>query len=132
MNALFSVRQSLGLIVRSVGLLLLGVVAASAQVTLTWNGGSTDNSRWTTGSNWVGGAAPSSSINTSLIFSGSTRLAPDMSTDFTLKGLTFASGAGSFILGSSTNKALTIDSGGLTNSATSNSATITETITNAI
>lgn len=63
----------------------------------TWTGGGANNN-WTTGGNW-GGSAPIAGDE--LIFAGSTRLTPnnDFAAGTSFASITFASGAGAFVLG---------------------------------
>ncbi len=92
----------------------------------TWNGGGTDNN-WSTGSNWTGAAAPANNGTATVAFGGSTRLTPDMDTNWSILSLTFNSGAGAFTLGSTGGFTLTIGINGITNNSTS-----LETVNNAI
>ena len=73
----------------------------------TWDGGDIDDSNWTSGDNWVGDAAPTSGNTLRIAFGGSTRLTPDMDTNFTVNDLRFNSGASSFTLGSTGANTLT-------------------------
>ncbi|MDB5324222.1 MAG: hypothetical protein JWN40_5853 [Phycisphaerales bacterium] len=70
--------------------------------TITWNGGGADNN-WSTGANWIGGAAPLPAD--ALIFAGVARLAPidDFPAGTRFSGITFSSGSGAFTLGPSAN-----------------------------
>ncbi len=76
---------------------LIAALSSTFAVDKTWDGGGGDNN-WLTGLNWDANSAPSA--GDSLIFSGTTRLAP--SNNFTastqFNGLTFSSGAGTFVL----------------------------------
>lgn len=108
-------------------LLALSLSAASGPsaviaATYTWNGGGTDDN-WSTAANWGGTVAVSKS-DTALRFSGQTRLTPTAASAFTLRSITFMSGAGAFTLGGS---ALTFSSGG----SVTNSSSSLQTITNA-
>jgi fibronectin-binding autotransporter adhesin len=92
--------------------------AAAAQI--TWNGNGA-NALWTTGSNWVGGTAPVSGVD-SLAFDGSTRLANtnDLS-NFSTTNIIFASTAGAFTLsGSSVTQNGILDNLSLTQTQTLN------------
>jgi autotransporter-associated beta strand protein len=64
---------------------------------LTWNGSGADNN-WSTGADWVGGTAPVTTAGSlqKLDFTGSTRLAPVMQTDYSVNALKFDSCAGAF------------------------------------
>src|SRR5260221_2915086 len=90
--------------------------------TFTWSGAGADNN-WSTGGNW-GGSAPANDGSAVLTFAGSTRLTPNVDTNWSVTGITFGSGAGAFTIGGSQ---LTIAASGVINSSTS-----TETINNAI
>lgn len=85
-----------------------------AQTVYTWSGGA-NNDNWTVPANWAGGAAPSSDTNTAVVFSGSTRLTPDLNAARTVGSITFSSSAGAFVVGSSGSYALTVGSGGIAN-----------------
>ena len=62
----------------------------------TWDGGG-DDALWSNATNWVGDVAPT--LPASLIFAGSTRLAPTNDlTEATVTNLAFAAGAGAFTL----------------------------------
>jgi len=89
---------------------LIGLLAPSAQAAnLTWNG--TTSVNWSE-ANWTGGT-PVSSGTDALTFAGSNNLSNTNNlTDYTASSITFASGAGAFILGGS---AITL-SGNVTNS----------------
>lgn len=76
--------------------------------TSTWNGGGGDNN-WSTTANWSSGLAPSATVGEELTFAGSTRLTPNMSADYSLYGLKFANGAGSFTIGVAEGKTLTLN-----------------------
>jgi len=72
-------------------------LAPAAQAADTWDGGG-DDALWSNATNWVGDAAPT--LPASLIFSGSTRLAPTNDLPgATVTNLAFATGAGAFTLG---------------------------------
>lgn len=88
---------------------------------MVWSGGGGNNNTSTSG-NWSGGT-PTKSSNSSLTFSGSTRLTPNFDGGgWTVKSILFGSGAGAFTLSGSD---LNIGSGGITNNSTS-----TQTINN--
>src|SRR5208283_3868847 len=59
---------------------------------LTWNGGG-GNNNWSTGGNWVGGAAPSVAVGSvqKLDFTGATRLAPAMNNSYYANAVKFDS-----------------------------------------
>lgn len=92
------------------------ITTAAARAQFTWNGGSSSDSNWGTGANWVGGTAPSTS-GQALIFAGTVRLAPIVNTPWSVTSITVNSGAGSFVIGGS---AITLTGGGgITNNASS-------------
>jgi len=82
---------------RSIVALLLIATTAHATI-LTWTGGGGDNNFSTT-SNWDTGTAPVD--NDDLIFDGSTRLTPnnDLTINTEFDSITFAAGAGAFVVG---------------------------------
>jgi len=93
--------------------LILTLAAGSALAGTTWDGGGSDNN-WSTATNWNGDAAPSSP--SALNFAGTTQLTPNNDfTNFTVKGFTFSSGAGAFIIGGN---AISL-AGDITNNSTS-------------
>jgi autotransporter-associated beta strand protein len=92
----------------------------------TWDGGGANN-LWSTANNWNPNGVPANNGTSSLAFAGTTRLTPDMDANWSINSLTFNSGAGAFILGSTGGFTLTIQGGGITNSSAN-----TETINNAI
>jgi len=68
--------------------------------TYTWNGGSGVNNNWSQNPNWVGVVAPpTGSTTTRLIFTGNTRLTPNMQNNYTVNSIKFDSAAGAFTLG---------------------------------
>jgi fibronectin-binding autotransporter adhesin len=69
---------------------------------LTWNGGG-GNSNWSTGTNWVGGTAPSLAVGSvqKLDFAGTVQLAPTMNNSYYINALEFDSTAGAFVIGES-------------------------------
>lgn len=83
---------------------------------LTWDGGAANNS-WSSDTNWTGDLAPGL-VGDSVTFDGTTRLAPDVNNNYSVAGVTFNSGAGAFVIGSSTGGVLT-NSVGIVNNATS-------------
>ncbi|PAW79166.1 MAG: hypothetical protein B9S32_04210 [Verrucomicrobia bacterium Tous-C9LFEB] len=91
-----------GALLLVMGLSFMGVVSRlQAQVyTGTWDGGGADNS-WTTGANWAGDVAPTSSTTTSVTLNGVTRLTPDIASDYSINYMTFDYAAGAFTLGGS-------------------------------
>jgi autotransporter-associated beta strand protein len=83
---------------------------------VTWDGGASDNN-WTSNTNWTSDIGPGF-IGDSVTFSGTTQLTPNMSTNYSLTGLTFDNTAGAFIIGSSSGSTLTNGSGGIVNNST--------------
>jgi autotransporter-associated beta strand protein len=69
---------------------------------LTWNGSGTTNN-WSTGANWVGGTAPSTSTASvqKIDFTGSTRTGPVMNGNYYVNSLKFDSAASSFNISAS-------------------------------
>lgn len=96
--------------------------------TYSWTGlGGDDN--WSTGANWSG-TAPASANTTDVVFAGSTRTTPYADAAWSVKTLTFASGAAAFTLSGST---LTVYGYNTTNTgAVVNNSSNTQTIGNAI
>ncbi|HOX57739.1 MAG TPA: autotransporter-associated beta strand repeat-containing protein [Candidatus Paceibacterota bacterium] len=84
--------------------------------TSTWNGGGGGND-WSTAANWSSDLVPSTTVGEQLTFAGSTRLTPNMEGDYSIQGLKFASGAGSFTIGATAGKTLTLHGDILQNSA---------------
>lgn len=91
----------------NITLLALAVVFATVSSTLvkaqtsTWDGGGGDNN-FSTAANWTGDTAPVAATTTSYIFTGSTRLAPNIqSNNYNTSSITFDSGAGAFVIGPS-------------------------------
>lgn len=89
----------------SPGVTLTNTVVVTNEI---WTGAGANNN-WTTGSNW-NLAAPALSGD-SVTFGGTTRLNPDMDNNYSLTGLSFASGAGSFTVGSTGGNTLTLAAG---------------------
>ena len=82
-----------------------------------WNGGGVgSSSNWSNNTNWVSGYAPGSAD--SLIFAGSTGLAPVMNSSYTLAAVTFSNTAGAFTVGNAGGSVLTL-TGGVTNDSAS-------------
>ncbi len=67
---------------------------------LTWDGGSTSSNNWSSGINWVGNTAPSTSTSSvqKLDFTGSTRLTPVMNGNYYVNSLKFDTGASAFTI----------------------------------
>jgi autotransporter-associated beta strand protein len=75
-----------------------------------WGGGGADF-RWITGGNWLNGLNPVS--GDTLIFSGTTKLTPNMDSSYTVGSVTFTNGAGSFNITNFNNNLTLL--GGVTN-----------------
>jgi autotransporter-associated beta strand protein len=88
----------------------------------TWNGDANDDN-WSSGMNWVGGAAPMPSVSDSLIFDGQTRLAPVMDGSYNIYAVTFDNAAGSFNVGT-IGGTLTLTGGVTNNSANAQSLNV--------
>ncbi|HTL73540.1 MAG TPA: autotransporter-associated beta strand repeat-containing protein [bacterium] len=98
---------------------LVGTYALTYTVLSTsrvWDGGSLIDSKWSSVTNWVGDVAPAFPTE-SVTFAGTTRLTPDMDTNYSITGLTFDSTAGSFVVGTSTGSTLTNGSVGIVNNS---------------
>ena len=98
---------------------LNGIYALSITVTassLTWDGGSSLNDNWSSGTNWAGDVAPGL-VGDSLTFAGTTRLTPNLDTTYSVTGLTFDGTAGAFVLGTA-GSTLTNGSSGIVNNST--------------
>ncbi|MEO7318026.1 MAG: hypothetical protein ABIZ56_03445, partial [Chthoniobacteraceae bacterium] len=87
---------------------LLAVSIASLLLTLptthavndTWDGGSPLNDNLNTNANWEDDSAPiSSGALNNLIFAGVQRLTPNVSVEFSTRGIFFANPAGPFVIG---------------------------------
>jgi autotransporter-associated beta strand protein len=87
----------------------LGYQITPNNVFLTWNGLGADNN-WTTGADWVGGSAPSTTSGSTqkVDFAGTTRLAPVMNGAYSVNALRFDATAGAFNINENSN-VLTLD-----------------------
>jgi autotransporter-associated beta strand protein len=99
-----------------------GNISATTNISVTvvatnrvWGGGSASDNNWSSNPNWSTIAAPGFAGD-SVVFGGSTRLAPLMETNYSVTGLTFNNTAGSFTLGTSGNF-LTLTGSGVTNNS---------------
>jgi fibronectin-binding autotransporter adhesin len=123
----------------SVALLAILVPTATAQTTFTWSGAGVGSDGWNAGANWVGNLKPPSTGDTTLIFTGSTRLTPiqDIASSFRLNSLVFDANAGAFSLSgnaldfrtSSASVAPTIVISAATDIAVNNNLTLTNAVT---
>ena len=82
--------------------------------TETWSGLAA-NDNWGSDANWSGGLAPGYSGDT-VVFTGSTRLTPNLEANYDVASLTFDGAADVFTIGSTSGKSLTL-SGPLNNSS---------------
>lgn len=117
------VRRSAGsrLIFRALAIFFL--LESSQAATFTWNGAGGDNN-WSTAGNWAGGVAPANDGTAAIILAGSSKLTPNLDTNWDVVSLNFSNNAGAFVLGGSP---LTIRAGGIINNDAN-----TQTINNAI
>jgi autotransporter-associated beta strand protein len=88
-----------------------------------WDGGGSDDS-WSTAQNWSGDVAPANDGSATVMFAGTTRLAPSVDMPWNITGLAFNAGSGSFVISGSS---ITTGSGGIIQSATA-----TQTINNSV
>jgi autotransporter-associated beta strand protein len=89
--------------------------AAAVQTSFTWSGSGTSNN-WTTGSNWVGNIAPSTSATGTFVFNNTLRLTNTNTIgSLTATNMSFVNGAGAFTLSGSA-----INFGSITNSSANN------------
>jgi len=108
---------------------------ASANITLTvntttetWNGLGSGN--WSDNADWVSTFAPGLTGDT-LVFAGTTGLTSTMNSSYSITGLTFASGAGSFNIGSTGGTLMVTASGVVNNSANPQTLNVPVVLTNA-
>jgi autotransporter-associated beta strand protein len=71
-----------------------------------WTGAGSSDDNWSTSANW-GGVTPTAAGDC-LSFAGSTRLTPVMENNYTVNLLTFFSSAGSFVIGATEGKVMTL------------------------
>jgi fibronectin-binding autotransporter adhesin len=91
-------------------------VNAASGTSETWNGGVFGTSpNWSQGGNWTSALAPGFGDN--IFFAGSTGPTPVMDHSYSLAGVTFNSGAGSFNITASGGSILTLTSGATNNSS---------------
>jgi autotransporter-associated beta strand protein len=94
----------------------------------TWDGnggGSPGNSKWTAANNWgvpdIANTAPptgaSGLTNSDVFFAGAWKTTPSMDSPFSIRTLTFSSGAASFTLTSQNTETLTLGAGGINNNS---------------
>jgi len=95
-----------------------------------WNGAG-GNQNWSTNPNWTSGSAPGI-VGDSVTFAGGAGLAPSMDNSYSLTGLSFNSGAGSFTVGTANSSALTLTANGIiNNSANAQTLNVPVTLTSA-
>jgi fibronectin-binding autotransporter adhesin len=112
-------------------------LTGSASIPLTvnisgevWNGAG-GNQNWSTNPNWTSGFAPGITGD-SVAFAGSAGLAPSMDNSYSLTGLSFNSGAGSFTIGTANSSTLTLTANGIiNNSASAQTLNVPVTLTSA-
>lgn len=92
------------------GFLSMGSVGGQS----VWDGGGGDDS-WSTARNWSGDLVPVNDGTVTVGFSGSTRLTPLVSVPWSIKGLAFNPGSGSFVISGSS---ITTGSSGIVQSST--------------
>ena len=93
---------------------LTGLVNIPLTVTVAndvWNG-LAGNAAWSSNLNWTNKAAPGLAGD-SLEFAGTVNLSPDMNNNYSVTGITFDSGAGSFNIGSAESDTLTLTGSGM-------------------
>ena len=91
------------------------IAVTVTNTTETWSGLGGGN--WSANADWVSTFAPGLAGDT-LVFAGATGLASTMDNSYTVTGVTFASGAGSFNIGS-VGGTLTVSTGGVVNNSAS-------------
>ncbi|GAT32288.1 PEP-CTERM protein-sorting domain-containing protein [Terrimicrobium sacchariphilum] len=80
-------------------LAILSTSPALVRAQSVWDGGGTPSGglyNWSDAANWVGDVAPTSATTTNIQLAGSTGTASNVDTAFTIRTLTFNSGAGAF------------------------------------
>ncbi|MBA4107867.1 MAG: hypothetical protein C0485_19210 [Pirellula sp.] len=99
-------------LVLAAGIAAVLFVMPAFAATWTWDGGA-GNDNWTNGQNWVGDVGPANNGTADIVFSGTTRLTPNLPVNWSINSLTFNNTAGSFDLMSSPQSNLTIGAGGI-------------------
>jgi autotransporter-associated beta strand protein len=79
----------------------------SVKLGATWTGGATGNN-WSSAANWESSLVPAFT-DEYLVFGGSTRLTPNMNNNYSVRKLEFGAGAGSFTIGATAGKTLTLN-----------------------
>ena len=99
----------LGLLAAAAALVALPLTSRAAD--FTWVGGS-GNSNWSTGANWVGGAAPANNGTATVVYDGRTNFNVSYVTpNYFINTLAFSGNEGYFVL--STGPTLTLNTGGI-------------------
>ena len=107
-------QNSLGIMVC---LLAIGLICDPAgAASFTWNGGSLTSDDWSDGDNWAGGIAPDNDGTADIHFAGSTRLSPNVDAAWSVRSITFDSGAAAFSIDGS---AISLPVNLITNSSSS-------------
>lgn len=99
--------------------------------TFTWQPQSNAQSKdWSRGDSWVGGLAPSvnSALNDFVFASPQYKLANNMQADYTVGGISFATGAGAYTISSTAGRTLTLGAGGFLNNSVLNQTISIETL----
>jgi len=107
----------------SPGFSVTNTVQATNEV---WTGAGANNN-WSTNPNW-NNAAPGLTGD-SVTFAGNTRLTPDQDANYSVTGVSFAPGAGSFVLGSTSGSTLTLAAGSGVVNDSANAQTVSVPIT---
>src|SRR5688500_1222711 len=95
----------------AVGVMLFAAPTLQA-ANFTWDGGALLGPQWSRDNNWVGDTAPPSDGTADLFFTGSDRLDAEADANWSIRSLTFNSGASPFAIQGST---LTTGTGGISN-----------------
>lgn len=98
---------------------LTGSGTTSLTVTVgskVWDGGSLVDNNWSSNPNWTGDTGPAYTGD-SVTFAGTTRLTPNMDTNYSVTGVTFNSGAGSFAIGTTSSTLTLTSSNGIVNNS---------------
>src|SRR5438128_12468050 len=77
----------------------LAAIHRSDAASFTWDGGSTTSNNLTDAINWSTDIAPPNDGTADLFFTGTTRLAPNVDTPYSISTLFFSSAAGNLVIG---------------------------------
>jgi len=112
---------------RILQLLPLLAAASASAATFTWDGNAPSgngSSRWSSGNNWVGNNAPAANqvsglTNSDIVFAGNLKLAPFLTSDYYVRSVSFAAGAGAFQINPFAifDQTLYLGAGGITNNS---------------